>query len=57
MHRYYQQGKKGYQRLPEWNATPREILSASEAADARQRATRRQGGQAGNGGASEDAER
>lgn len=57
MHRYYQQGKKGYQRLPEWNATPREILSASEAADARQRANKRQAAREGNGGASDDAER
>lgn len=34
-HRYYQQGKKGYSRLPEWNATPREIALASDAAKAR----------------------
>jgi hypothetical protein len=34
-HRYYNQGKKGYQRLPEWNATANQIRSASEAADAR----------------------
>lgn len=34
-HRYYQQGRKGYQRLPEWNATPREILARSDAAKAR----------------------
>lgn len=34
-HRYYQQGKKGYARLPEWNATPREITMASDAAKAR----------------------
>lgn len=38
-HRYYQQGKKGYQRLPEWNANPREITMASDAALARQKAT------------------
>jgi hypothetical protein len=31
-HRYYQQGKKGYARLPEWNATPREIEALSELA-------------------------
>jgi hypothetical protein len=31
-HRYYQQGKKGYSRLPEWNANPREIEALSEAA-------------------------
>jgi hypothetical protein len=31
-HRYYQQGRKGYQRLPEWNATTREILARSDAA-------------------------
>ena len=42
-HRYYQQGKKGYQRLPEWNATPREILAASDAAKARTQATRGKG--------------
>ena len=36
-HRYYQMGKKGYDRLPEWNATPREITLASDAANARQR--------------------
>lgn len=33
-HRYYQQGRKGYQRLPEWNATDREILARSDAANA-----------------------
>lgn len=38
-HRYYQMGKKGYDRLPEWNATPREITLASDAANARQRQT------------------
>lgn len=38
-HRYYQMGKKGYQRLPEWNANPREIAMASEAALARQKST------------------
>ena len=41
MHRYYQQGKKGYQRLPEWNATAAQIKMASDAADARVRVTRR----------------
>jgi len=40
-HRYYQMGKKGYQRLPEWNATPREIQMASDAATARQKAQAR----------------
>jgi hypothetical protein len=51
MHRYYQQGKKGYQRLPEWNATPREILAASEAATARlQPAARRRGTNNDDGG-------
>lgn len=35
MHRYYQMGKKGYARLPEWNATPRDIQIASDAAEAR----------------------
>ena len=35
--RYYQMGKKGYQRLPEWNANPREIQMASDAALARQK--------------------
>lgn len=36
-HRYYNMGKKGYSRLPEWNATPREILAQSDAASARNR--------------------
>jgi hypothetical protein len=57
-HTYYQQGKKGYQRLPPWNATPREILAASDAAKARTTARRRAANEAngGNGGA-DDGER
>lgn len=48
-HRYYNMGKKGYARLPEWNATPREILAQSDAATARNRGTPRKenGGDAG----------
>ena len=51
-HTYYQQGKKGYQRLPPWNATPREILAASDAAKARSRAVRatKENGGSGNDG-------
>jgi hypothetical protein len=44
-HRYYQMGKKGYDRLPEWNATPREITLASDAANARQKQTAPQKGE------------
>jgi hypothetical protein len=44
-HRYYNQGKKGYSRLPEWNATAREILAQSDAA----RASRGRRTQATNG--------
>jgi hypothetical protein len=40
-HRYYNMGKKGYARLPEWNATPREILAQSDAASARTRTPRK----------------
>lgn len=53
MHRYYQQGKKGYARLPEWNASPREITLASDAAKARvgpQRAKKGPAGGTANGG-------
>lgn len=49
MHRYYQQGKKGYARLPEWNASPREITLASDAAKARATPPRARKGEA-NGG-------
>lgn len=48
-HRYYQQGKKGYARLPEWNASPREITLASDAARARTTPPRAKKGPA-NGG-------
>lgn len=37
-HAYYQAGRKGYQRLPPWNATSREIDALSEAANARSKA-------------------
>lgn len=47
-HRYYNQGKKGYARLPEWNATAKEILLASDAAKT---ARERRGRGAGSGGA------
>lgn len=41
-HRYYNQNKKGYQRLPEWNATPAEILAQSEAAVLRSKSVGRE---------------
>jgi hypothetical protein len=40
-HRWYQEGKRGYDRLPEWNATDREIAAQSENADQSVRQPRR----------------